>query len=292
MSAINKNSLFTFLGIVFGLTITLAFVTRSLGFTLAGRPAFMSQIVVLGAMFIPALGAALTQLFVNKKPLGELGFTLGPMEMYGKTYLVILGIFILNYGITWIFIATPDPSLRSFLDMAGITGPLPIPAWAIIAIFIFATMFVTPLFNMIPSLGEEIGWRGFLLPALEPLGRVRASVISGMIWALWHTPMILILGFGYGDRIWPGVLLHFLLITSLGIWFGYAWFKTRSTVLAGFMHATFNANAYGIWALLWVNPDKTMVGAGSYLGAGICAAVGIWSVVTMRRTGNQTTDNR
>jgi uncharacterized protein len=280
---VKRNALFTFLALTFGITVVLTIAAKSMGLTLVGKPAFMSQIVVLGAMFIPALSAALTQVLVVGHPLRELGFRLGPISMYGKTYLLILGIFCLNYAITWAFVQKPDPSLQSFLDMAGIPGPLPVPPAAMIALFAFATLFVTPVFNLLPCLGEEIGWRGFLLPALEPMGKRWAVVLSGMIWALWHTPMILILGFGYGDQAWPGALLHFVMVTSFGIWIGYAWFRTRSTVLAGFMHATFNANAYGVWALLFVSNDKTAVGAGSVTGMAICLAVGIYFLLKMRK---------
>jgi uncharacterized protein len=280
---LSKKAIFTFLIIVFSITLGLTILLKILGFTLVGKSAFMSQMVIVGAMFIPALGAVLTQVLIVRKPLKELGFQLGPVSMYGKTYLVILGIFILNYGITWAFIERPDPSLQSFIDMAGIPGPLPVPAWAMIAIFIFVTLFVTPFFNLLPSLGEEIGWRGFLLPALEPLGKIPAVLLSAMIWALWHTPLILILGFGYGDQAWPGVLLHFVMVTSLGIWFGYIWFKTRSTILAGFMHATFNANAYGIWALLFVSENRLAVGPGSVTGAALCALLAVFVILRMRR---------
>lgn len=282
----NKKALFAFLSFTFGMTIAIALLARALGFTLVGKPVLMSQMVVLGAMFIPALGALLTQVFVVKRPLRELGLSLGPLPVYGRTYLVILGMFILNYGITWLFVQKPDPSLQSFLDMTGIPGPLPIPSAAMIAIFVFVTLFVTPFFNLLPSLGEEIGWRGFLLPALEPLGRIPAVILSGMTWALWHTPLILILGFGYGEQAWPGVLLHFVMVTSLGIWMGYAWFRTRSTILAGFMHATFNANAYGIWAILFVSSNKLTVGAGSITGAAICLVLAGYVVFLMKKEDN------
>ncbi len=276
-----KKPLTTFLIIVFGLTVGLALLAKSLGLTLTGKPALMSQLVALGAMFIPALGAVTTQLLVVRKPLKELGFRLGPLSFYGKSYLIILAMFAVNYGITWAVAGPPDFSLKTFLDMTGITGPLPLPAGVIIALFAVVTLFITPLFNLLPSLGEEIGWRGFLLSALEPLGKIRAVVISGMIWALWHTPMILILGFGYGAQAWPGALVHFVMVTSLGIWFGYYWFLTRSTVLAGFMHATFNANAYGVWALLFVYEDRLAAGAGSITGAAVCLVVAVWVLVKM-----------
>jgi len=42
------------------------------------------------------------------------------------------------------------------------------------------------------TLGEEYGWRGYLLPRLLPLGELKATLIVALIWALWHVPILLI----------------------------------------------------------------------------------------------------
>jgi uncharacterized protein len=279
----SKKALYVFLGLTFGLTIGISVIARLMGFTLIGTPALMSQMVVLAAMFIPAISAIVTQKFVLRKSLLELGFKLGPLSMYAKTYGIIVLIFIINYGFTWIFIQKPDLSLRSFVDqfMPGVS--LPLPPGLMIAILTFSTFIIVPFFNLLPSLGEEIGWRGFLLPNLESLGKIKAMLISGMIWALWHTPMILILGFAYGDQMWPGVLIHFTMVSGLGIWMAYIWLMTRSTVLAAFMHATFNANAYGIWSLIFVSNSKLVIGAAGVIGASLCLILGLVTVYVASR---------
>ena len=218
---VNKKAVWTFLTITFGLTILLALAVRLAGLRIGDLPLALTQGVVGVAMFIPMIGAVVTQKFVLKKPLKGLGFKLGPLSLYGKAYLFICAIYIVNYAITWAFIQKPDLTLMSLIDQskslvaAGTPVVLPLPALTMIGLFSLLTFIGAPILNSIPSLGEEIGWRGFLLPALEPLGKTKAMIYSGMIWALWHTPMILILGFMYGAEAWPGVILHFLLITSL-----------------------------------------------------------------------------
>ena len=283
---LNKQALGFFLGITFGITLLLIAVARLLGFTLVNTPSIMSQMVVLVAMFVPALSALLTQKFVAKKPLKELGFKLGPWSMYFKTYALIVLVFVINYSLTWIFITKPDFTLVSFMNQfasLGVDMTLPIPAISMIALFVVITFVAAPIMNMIPSLGEEIGWRGFLLPNLEPLGQTKAVVISGLIWALWHTPMILILGFTYGAQAWPGVLLHFIMVTGIGIWMGYIWFKTRSTILAAFMHATFNANAYGVWSILFISNNKLIIGPAGIIGATLCLILGLVTLYQIRK---------
>lgn len=275
---INKKAILIFLTITFGSTIALLLIARNLGFSLVGKPALSSQSVILIAMFLPAIATLFTQLLVVKKPLRELGFKLGNWQMYGKCYLLICALFLLNYAITWAFFLPPDFTLQTFMKEYVITGGLPLPDWKMIAVLSLTTFVAAPILNIIPSLGEEIGWRGFLLPNLEPLGKIPAMIITGLIWALWHTPMILLLGFYYGAQAWPGFLLHFILVLGLGIWMGYIWFETRNTMLAAFIHATFNANAYGIYAIFFITPSKLIVGTGGLINATLFLLLGVLTI--------------
>lgn len=282
---VNKKALITFLTITFGLTVNAVLVAKFLGFTVVGVPTIFSQMIILGCMFFPAIGAIITQKFVLQKPLKELGFRIGQLLMYAKVYGIILLMFVINYAFVWAFIIKPDFTLASFMNQFSAARPdmtLPLPAYQMIIAFSAMTFIGAPIFNMIPSLGEEIGWRGFLLPALEPLGKIKAMLLSGMIWAVWHTPMILILGFAYGDQALPGAILHFLTITGLGMWMGYIWFKTRSTVLAGFIHSVFNANNYGIWVMLFVSSNKLIVGGIGLIGAILCLVLGVIAVYKVK----------
>ncbi|MDD4412641.1 MAG: CPBP family intramembrane metalloprotease [Patescibacteria group bacterium] len=275
---LNKKALYCFLGLTFGLTILLVIIARMIGFTLYDAPSFLSQMVVLAAMFVPALSAIVTQKFVAHQPLKELGFKFGPKSMYLKTYVTLVLMYVLEYLIVWLFFLKPDFTLTSFLNQFNINVALPMSAGKMVLIFSFITFFVSPIVNMIPSLGEEIGWRGFLVPNLEPLGKAKACVLSGLIWGLWHTPMILFLGFLYGQQFIFGSIFHLLMVTGIGIWFAYIWFETRSTVQAAFMHAVFNANAYGIWAMIFVSDNKLLIGAGGAINVILCLLLGVWSL--------------
>lgn len=90
----------------------------------------------------------------------------------------------------------------------------------------------------ITAMGEEIGWRGFLVPKLNGLfGFKKGAFISGVVWALWHFPLFISgymsdIEIGYQGPIlilmcvslaypmfylsiksksaWPGILLHFV----------------------------------------------------------------------------------
>ncbi|WP_245907261.1 CPBP family intramembrane glutamic endopeptidase [Leucobacter massiliensis] len=126
------------------------------------------------------------------------------------------------------------------LDVAGLSGfaqanaaalppgvdasLLPDP-WVLVGVqlALFPVLALIP--NSILGLGEELGWRGWLLPALRPLGVWPALLLSGAIWGLWHAPLTL-LGHNYGLTDWRGVALMTVNCVFLGIVFG--WLRLRS----------------------------------------------------------------
>ena len=79
--------------------------------------------------------------------------------------------------------------------------------------------------NSVATFGEEIGWRGWLLPTLRPLGMWPALLLSGAIWGLWHAPMTL-LGHNFNEpNLWGVVLMA---VGSIGWGVVFGWFRLRS----------------------------------------------------------------
>lgn len=116
---------------------------------------------------------------------------------------------------------------------------LPLPIGVLIAVQLL-TLPTAAIINLLPALGEELGWRGWLLPKLLPLGIVPAILISGVIWGLWHAPLIL-LGYNYPDA--PG-WLGLTAMVGMCIVFGavFSWLRLRSDSVwpAALAHAAFN----------------------------------------------------
>jgi membrane protease YdiL (CAAX protease family) len=84
----------------------------------------------------------------------------------------------------------PNPTF--FARARSGLGLLAAPPWLVLVAAWGFIMVVGLLPAMIMSLGEEIGWRGFLVPELTQwLGFRRASVLSGVIWSVWHLPGVL-----------------------------------------------------------------------------------------------------
>lgn len=105
------------------------------------------------------------------------------------------------------------------------------------------------LYNWLPellvgtlfALGEEIGWRGYLLPKLLPLGQARAALINGLLHGLWHLPMILLTPFyhGAGNR-WIVIPLFLLTLTAGGIFYSYLRISSNSLWPVALGHGAFN----------------------------------------------------
>jgi uncharacterized protein len=121
-------------------------------------------------------------------------------------------------------------------------GPIPIPIGALLALQCVSIV-LGGLINTIPALGEELGWRGWLLPRLMPLGTVPALLISGVIWGVWHAPLVL-LGYNYpGVPGWLGVLTMCGMCVVIGAIFGWLRIASGSVWPAALAHGTFNAAA-------------------------------------------------
>ena len=89
-------------------------------------------------------------------------------------------------------------------------------------------------------MGEELGWRGYLLPKLEPHGQARAIVLSGVIWGVWHMPVIL-QGHNYPEHPLLGVFLMIVFCVLFGAFLSWLYLRTRSPWAPALGHGTLNA---------------------------------------------------
>jgi membrane protease YdiL (CAAX protease family) len=115
---------------------------------------------------------------------------------------------------------------------------------------ILQTVTISILTTTLLTLGEEIGWRGFLFPAVRArTTEVKAHVLCGIIWGLWHAPVI-VMGYNYGTEYWGfpwlGIVVMCLSATSMGIILSYVAKKSGSIWPAALAHGTINAVASGL----------------------------------------------
>jgi len=134
---------------------------------------------------------------------------------------------------------------RALLDaqLAAVgVGELPVPIELLVALQ-FVQILLGVGINLIPAFGEELGWRGWLLPRLLRLGTVPAILLSGVIWGLWHAPLIL-LGYNYPTAPgWLGLMSMVGMCVVVGGIFGWLRMRGGSVWPAAVAHAAFNAAA-------------------------------------------------
>ena len=87
--------------------------------------------------------------------------------------------------------------------------------------------------------GEEVGWRGYALPRMAArLGLGPASLILGVIWALWHLPLFFLPGTSTTGQSFP---LYLLQVTALSVALAWLWWRTGgSLLLTMLLHAAVN----------------------------------------------------
>jgi membrane protease YdiL (CAAX protease family) len=96
--------------------------------------------------------------------------------------------------------------------------------------------------NAVAGFGEELGWRGFLVREFREMHFLRASLIIGFIWGIWHTPIIL-MGHNYPQHPEIGVLMMTIFCILLTPLFIYVTIKAKSVIAAAIIHGTLNATA-------------------------------------------------
>lgn len=108
--------------------------------------------------------------------------------------------------------------------------------------FSFPTVISALFFTLIQgATGEETGWRGYLLPAVEEkLGLVKGSLIVSLIWSFWHAP-IWFLGTGYSGTVLLKYITAFVIcITSLGFIIGICYHRCKNLFVPIWIHFMFN----------------------------------------------------
>ena len=130
---------------------------------------------------------------------------------------------------------------------------------------------VGPFLGLIIAFGEEYGWRGVLPTELTRLGRIRGVFILGIIWGIWHWPVIWP-GYNYPGQPLFGSLFMVVYCIILAYFLAYAVFKSKGVWTAAYLHALSN-QTLSFFILAVVTPTSTLFSFGIGLPALLLGAI-------------------
>lgn len=248
MKTINKTTLFLIL--TFLISYSTVGIYKFLGGTGTGTGSF----TLLGAiyMFIPTISVLIVKKLIHKEKIKtDLLISFKINKWFFVAWLLMPVIAFSTLGINLLFPnVTYNSEMTGLFDrIASILPPdqieqakqsiskLPISYMWIV---LFQGLFAGITINAVAALGEELGWRGFLLNQFKEMSFIKAALIIGFIWGIWHAPLIL-MGHNYPQHPQLGVFMMVLLCMFWTPFYLYITIKAKSVIAAAIMHGTMNA---------------------------------------------------
>ena len=224
--------------------LLLAFALSSIFYYLILSPGKgkMGTYLVMGLMWCPGVAGLATRL-IYQGNLRGIGWGWGKTRYQVASYLVPLVGGLLVYGIAW---------LTGLAGWKGATSGRPL--WMSLLLLLTVGF----LMNFVFALGEELGWRGLLVPELAKVTSFGwTAAISGAVWILYHYPLILFGDYHSAAPRWWALLFFTLDIAVASV--GFAWLRLRSgSVWTGvILHASHNLFLQQVFDPLTVNRGKT-----------------------------------
>ena len=209
--------------------------------------------VTFGYMFAPTYAQVLTRLVTREgwKNL-HLGLNLAKgWPAWLAAWLAPIVLCLL--GAALYFLAFPGqadlslPIMNEMLQQVQSQGaPLDISPSTLLLVLLGVAVLAAPLINSFFTFGEEFGWRAYLQPKLMPLGFRKAMLLMGLIWGVWHWPLIAMghnYGLDYFGAPWTGMLAMVWFTFVVGTLFGWLVLRGGSVWPAVIGHSVVNAFA-------------------------------------------------
>ena len=238
----NRKGVIAYLLITFGMTWTLWEGAIRLGVSVNG-PFF--QLAMLPGAFAPATTALVVRKWITREGFADAGLSLNfrKWPYYVVAWLLPLTVVGCIVIAAVLFrVGAPDFSLVRGLKYLAISGGrmpphTPSHPWLVIAAFALPlnAILATPIL-----FGEEFGWRGYLQPRLFPHRPLPGAIVTGVIWGIWHYP-VLLRGYDFPQNRLVGLIVFPVTTIFLSIIFGWLRLKAGSIWSAALAHGATNA---------------------------------------------------
>jgi len=239
-------------------------------------------LVVRLVMWCPTF-AALATCALRRIDVGTLGWSWRPVKYEAYGYFLPLLYAIPVYAITWIYIKRSF-ALSDFESAVGasfnLTASPGLTTWGL-GVPLLATLGVVG--SLANALGEEIGWRGFLLPRLVgQFGFTVGCFVSGCIWAVWHYPGLLWADYNAGTNPRYALTCFTLMVIALAFVMGWLRLKSGSLWPCAMLHASHNLFIQAILDRMTAPAGKALYVTTEF-GFGLVLTIGAFAFYFWRR---------
>lgn len=211
---------------------------------------------VLGIMWCPALAAFVT-LKLNRRSLRDLGWKWPATKYAWMSWYVPLFYAAIAYAIVWASGLGGFPNHEFVSSLVERMG-LPVsPAIATLLYILLAGSFGL-VRSLSSALGEEIGWRGFLVPELsKDTSFTATALVSGIIWSLWHYPVLIFADYNSGTATWYALTCFTVMVVAISFVFAWMRLKSGSLWTGALLHASHNLYVQAIFTPLTKDTGRT-----------------------------------
>lgn len=240
----------------------------------AGNDSAGGGLFVIGLMWSPGIAAILTRLITQRNLRGQ-GWKPRPLKLLGLAYILPLLYALPVYLLAW------EVGLGGFDPSKWIVGQGLTPTTGLI---VLASVGV--LVSLLSATGEEVGWRGLLVPELAKLTSFRNTVlVSAAIWAAWHMPLIIGANYrGDGTPIAYSIACFVAMVVAMSIIMAWITLKSGSLWPAALLHATHNLFVQAVFDASTVNRGSTAWLTGEF-GIGLVITIAIAAALLLRFGG-------
>lgn len=273
----------TYLLIAFGLAWLLWEIPIRMGVPIS-HPLF--QMAILPGAFSPAVACVVVRKWITGEGFGDAGLKLNLRRSWRYHlvgWLLPVAVVAVIAGLAVVFgVAHPDWSMRQAVESLAPGAEVPPTVASLMWLLVPAQLLLTALMVTPLLWGEEFGWRGYLQLRLFPGRPLLAAVATGLIWGIWHYPLLLR---GYNFPVHPllGLAVFPVGTVLLSIVFGWLRAKTGSVWSPSVAHSSTNAVGGSLISLIFVGQTETIfvgyLGMLSWVPLGLFCA---WIVLTGR----------
>ncbi len=250
MPSSSKKQILTYLVSVFLFSSIFYFLILRAGSLRSG-----GRLYVLGIMWCPAMAAFLT-MRLNRRSLAELGWKWLGKYQWASWFIPLLYTMI-AYLVVWTTGLGGFPNPDFAKSAVGTLGLRTSPAVST-AIYIPLLCLYGLIGSLSSALGEEIGWRGFLVPELaKNFSFTWTAVISGVVWSVWHYPILIWGDYNAGTPPWYALTCFTVMVISISFIFAWMRLKSGSLWTGAMLHASHNLFVQAVFTPFTRNTGKT-----------------------------------